>query len=336
MERHPMVASQSMTKAERSEDTSPQGRDFKRVATAESRRFAWLTAVALGVIACVSLNGCSRQSVTDFTPYPAMQVPVQLVLALGPASFTVDGQPVKVSRVRVFVDAASLAVAGGTARAAARASLVAHSTGDGHDHHDHDMGSTANDGAGGPDDPNRLPPDDRPLVPETIAVQKAYDLTTPVVVAEMSVRAGVTPSWEVRLSPGDVQADEPLSLLAEGTIGSGDAVVPWRLELDQAQHLIFPAGSALSAGQGPRHRLRLLPAHWFDGVGLWQLARTGPVVIDHRKSDAQARCGANVRAAVEMTSESRTAALDGHDHADDSEQGHGEENDHEHDHDHEQ
>ncbi|RCK79066.1 MAG: hypothetical protein OZSIB_0408 [Candidatus Ozemobacter sibiricus] len=299
----------------------------------------WLAAVALLAMVGASLSGCSRQSVTDFTPYPAMQAPVQLVLALGPASFTVDGQPVQVDRVKVYVKAVRLAVTGGTARTSRRAALVAHATEDGHDHHGHGTGDESAETAAFPDDPNRLPADDRPLVPEVVAVEKVCDLATPTIVAEMAVRAGVAPIWELHLSPGDLQALEPLSLLAEGTIGSGAQVVPWRLELDHEQHLTFPTGSALPAGAGPRHRLRLLPAHWFEGIGLWQMAQSGPVTIDHRQSAVQARCAANVRQAVEMTSESRTAALDGHDHAHDHDhdQAHedGEEHDHEHDHDHE-
>lgn len=339
MERRIFSRQERMVEAGRPKAGRPGPAAARLAAGARAGSPRWLAAVALLAMVGVSLSGCSRQSVTDFTPYPAMQTPVQLVLALGPASFTIDGQPVQVDRVKVFVKAARLAVPGGMARASGRAALVAHATEEGHDHHTHGTGEESAETAAFPEDPNRLPTDDRPLVPEVVAVEKACDLATPTIVAEMAVRAGVAPIWELHLSPGDLQAAEPLSLLAEGTIGSGAMVVPWRLELDDEQRLNFPAGPALAAGAGPRHRLRLLPARWFEGIGLWQMAQAGPVTIDHRQSAVQARCAANVRQAVEMTSEPRTAALDGHDQAHDHEDDHahedGEEHDHEHDHDHE-
>lgn len=213
-------------------------------------------------ISSLILGGCSRQSVTDFTPYPSQQIAVSLGLHAIPAGFSgPDGVIVSFDRLVFGVAAAGVSDPAATGRAA----LQGHS-------HETD-GREQSEPAGVSDDPNVAVADDRPLTETTFPVGRSVDLLQDQTLGVLSIRSGAETGWDVFLAPVSSDA-EASSVFLTGTARHGNASSSLRVRITDPFRLSFPL-----RGSASEIELQLAPETWFDGIPLAQLAGSGPIEI---------------------------------------------------------
>lgn len=255
---------------------------MKRIATPPVLAFLFLGSL-------LTLGGCSRQSVADFTPYPAEQGVIRFSLHPLPASFTTpDGWSVSLDRV----EAAVAAIGPTDATVGAAAALRAHTD-------EHDTGGQAADGAEsvGGNDPNVAAGDSRPLVPLALPVGRFIDLLTENEFGGLSVRGGASTTWTVSCAPAS-HAAGLVSLVIRGHIASGAASSPVWVTIADPFALSVPMDRAAVAGSVQTLTFTLHPVHWFEGLPIAAALGSGPIVIDAANAAWRVRFLQNFKASV--------------------------------------
>lgn len=238
------------------------------------------------------LAGCSRQSTTDFTPYPGDAGTVRLTLAATPLTFTTaDGITVTITAVQAHV----AAVAAATADSATRAALRAHT-------HEGEEGASAGSGGTARDDPNREPADALPLVPATLALGRTLDLTGESEMGALVLRAGNPGGWNLTLEAGSDAGVAVPPLELRGRVASTGFDVPLHLALDETATLAVTGVPDVVAGGLATARLTLDLAQLLAGLDLAGLAASGEVAIDADHHDALHQVEENLATVARLAS----------------------------------
>jgi hypothetical protein len=241
---------------------------------------SFLSACVLLLAVVLLLPGCSRQSVTDFTPYPANQGTVILALhEISPQFITASGVEILLNSVTLGVGQVTPTVATiGQKSAALRAEEHDHD----HDHAHEDAAatSTATAAATGGSGENQAGADNRPLVPVVLAVNRPVNLLEETILGSLSLRSGAETGWKLALTPmwlGDATG----SLRVTGTVKKGTLESSLTILVPEALTLEFTAHSAVPSGSAQERALKLDANVWFRDLPLDVLVGSGPILIDH-------------------------------------------------------
>ncbi len=213
------------------------------------------------------LHGCSRQSATDFTPYPAQRGTALLQVLLDPSDFTLsDGTGIRILEAKAAINAAALT----NPEILLKASIAAH---EGEEEGEVETGTPA------VPDSNREGGDSRLLVTGGLDVNRTIDLLQPSNLGSLEIREGTNSGWMLSCATGTGDPTATFSLLIRGVVTSGTVTASLSVLIDEPFGLALGSGDPIYAGQTfvpPR----LDPRNWFEGFNLGGLIASGPIVID--------------------------------------------------------
>ena len=250
---------------------------------------ACLFLMALLVVSLM-LKGCSRQSTTDFTPFPSSQSVVQLGLAPAEQVLTLEsGVQVNLSRVEIgWGSIAPIESSGGAVSAA----LAAHTE---EDSHTEESGETA--GTSAVDDPNVEAGDSRPLVPLSVPVNTAVNLLEECIFGVLNLRSGVETGWKVTCIPQLTDLGT-VSILVTGTANRNGQQSNLRVLVEDPFEVVFATRAAVAAGVTEHVGLHFHVGEWFENLGLENLVGQGDILIDEGHADLHERLLANVKSSA--------------------------------------
>lgn len=217
-------------------------------------------------MSCI-LSGCSRQSTTDFTPYPSNQAVVRLALAPAEKEITLSSKvELKLDEVRIGMQTITpIEPSAGAVSPNVRA-------------HTNAEESATQETPPSIDDPNVESGDNRPLVPISLAVNAAVSLLEPRTFGSASLRAGAATGWKLACVPVSMQEGE-LSVYVQGTAKLNGNECPIRVMIVDPFEVTFATRSGPSAGMTDNVGLHFHVGEWFENLGLETLIGPGSTEI---------------------------------------------------------
>lgn len=248
-----------------------------------------LVLVVLAGVLVPGFLGCSRQSVTDFTPYPASQGVVRLGSHAIPASFTLsDGVVVNLERLEIGMT--SIGPVDETVGQKS-ASVLAHT-------HEEETTSTTDSTSGtATGDSNRESGDSRVLVPLGIPVGGFVNLLEERGYGDLALRADTTTAWKMRCE-AYAHTLGTASLILTGTIASGGLISSLTAVIADPFEVTFDSGQKVPAVAVLNQEFGFHAATWFDGLGLSAAIGSGPILIDEEHAALHEGFLNNFRASI--------------------------------------
>lgn len=242
------------------------------------------------VIGSLMLNGCSRQSATDFTPYPSAQGVVQLGLSPAEQVLTLESG-VQVNLTRVEIGWGSIAPTESSGGAVS-AAIIPHT-----EEHAHTEEGSETAGTSAVDDPNVEAGDARPLVPLSVPVNAPVNLLEECVFGLLNLRSGVETGWKVTCIPQLTDLGT-VSILVTGTASLNGQQSNLRVLVEDPFEVVFATRAAVVAGVTEHVGLHFHVGEWFENLGLENLVGQGDILIDEDHADLHEKLLTNVKSSA--------------------------------------
>ncbi len=209
------------------------------------------------------LSGCSRQSTTDFTPYPSNQAAVRLALA--PAEKEVIlSTGVELSLNEVQIGFQTITPTDDFAGAVSPSVRT----------HTHEEEESTEETTQPIHDPNVEPGDARSLVPILFTINTAVSLLDTQTFGTAALRAGAAVGWKVNCVPVAI-GDNQLSVYVRATAKHNGKERSIRVLITDPFEVVFPSRSVPAAGMTDVVGLHFHVGEWFENLGLENLVAAG-------------------------------------------------------------